>query len=354
MIAVLSAISHLSKRILNTIRYASGLVNSLRLKNFTEMAKLRGVSHDRVRRDLQKAAKEREEVRMVFQAGVQEEIQVTAGKGALILDFTVAIKEHAKKINAVVRQYAGSKTKTAKGIAIGVIAWTNLKELILPIDLITWNKGDRPKNQTLMERAVALAQRLGVATILADAFFATRHAFTCLEQTAIFAVMRFKSNTSVLVEGFGKFQLRHHPAFKFKRNERCVIRNVLWHGFHLRIIALKLFNEKSGWHIMFLVTNSPLEKAQEYAKFYQWRWKVEPLFRHVKQIRGLEDCQARSIEMQEAHFFACLFAYYLETINKPINASQRKIRQRFVPISRKKQNLKLKITRSMRYSYATA
>lgn len=352
MSQILTTISQLSNGILNTIRYASGLANSLRLKNFTAMSRLRGVSHDRVRRDLQKAAKERKEVLTVFQAGVQEEIRATAEKGALILDFTVAIKEHAKKIDAVVRQYAGSKT--ANGIAMGVIAWTNLKELILPVDLITWNKGDRPKNQTLMERAVVLAQRLGISTILADAFFATRHSFTCLEQAAIFAVMRFRSNISVFVEGFGKFQLRHHPAFKFKRNERCIIRNISWHGFRLRVIALKLFHKKSGWHVIFLVTNATMEKAQEYAAFYRHRWEIEPLFRYIKQVCGLEDCQARSIEMQESHFLACLFAYYSENINKPVKTPQKRKRKYFVPISRKKQKLKPRITRSMRYSYATA
>lgn len=51
---IISTISHVSNSIFNTISYASGLVNSLRRKNFTKMAEVRGVSHDRVRRDLKK------------------------------------------------------------------------------------------------------------------------------------------------------------------------------------------------------------------------------------------------------------------------------------------------------------
>lgn len=168
---ILSTISNVSNKILNTVSYASGLINSLRRKNFTEMGKARCISHDRVRRELKHAVKEKEELRMVLQSEAQKKIRETEGKGALILDFTVAIKRHAKKIDSVVKQYAGTAGfKTAKGICMGMIAWTNLKKLILPIDLITWKKGDRPKNQTLIERAIALAQRLDVSTILADSF----------------------------------------------------------------------------------------------------------------------------------------------------------------------------------------
>jgi hypothetical protein len=195
---ILSTISNVSNKILNTVSYASGLINSLRRKNFTEMGKARRVSHDRVRRELKNAVGEKEELRMILQSEAQKKIRETAGKGALILDFTVAIKRHAKNIGSVVKQYAGTAGfKTAKGICMGMIAWTNLKELILPIDLITWKKGDRPKNQTLIELAISLAQRLDIPTILADSFFATRHLFACLAQTSLFAVVRFKSNISV-------------------------------------------------------------------------------------------------------------------------------------------------------------
>jgi hypothetical protein len=255
----------------------------------------------------------------------------------------------------VVRQYAGSaKFKTAKGIAMGLIAWTNLKELTLPIDLITWNKGDRPKNQTLIELAISLAQRLGVLTILADSFFATRHLFACLAQTSLLAVMRFKSNISVFVEGYGKFQLRHHPAFKFDRNQRCIIRDIIWHGFSLRVIAIRFFNGKPGWHTIFLVTNASLEKACEYADFYKHRWKIEPVFRDFKQIRGLQDCQARSIKMQEAHFFSCLYAYFSENINKPTVPPKSKQRKPLVPMFCKYRRPKNSRRRSIRYSTATA
>lgn len=346
---ILSTISRVSNSIFNTVSYASGLLNSLRRKNFTKMAEARGVSHDQVRRELKRAVNEKEAVRMTLQNEAEKKIKVTAGGGALILDFTVAIKEHAKKIDSVVRQYAGSKT--AKGISMGLIAWTDLKELILPIDLITWKKGDRPKNQSLIELAISLAQRINVRTILADAFFATRHLFGCLQATGILVVTRFKSTISVSVEGFGKFQLRNHPAFRFDRNERCVIRTVEWHGFSLRIIALRLFNSKSGWNTIFLVTNASFEKACEYADFYKHRWKIEPLFRYVKQVCGLEDCQARNIKMQEAHFFACLYAYFSENINKPlVDKPKSKPRRDLVPMFCKYRKPAHARKRSIRYS----
>jgi hypothetical protein len=353
--AMISAISNTSKKIFNTASYASGLINSLRRKTFTAMGIARGVSHDEVRRDLVGATKEKDEVRMVLQSEAQKQIKATEGRGALILDFTVAIKRHAKKIESVVRQYAGSAGfKTAKGISLGMIAWTNLKELTLPIDLITWTKGDRPKNKILIELAISLAQRLDVSTLLADSFFATRHLFACLVQTSLFAVLRFKSNISVFVEGVGKFQLREHPAFKFSRNQRCIVREVMWHGFSLRVIAIKIFNTKSGWHVIFLVTNAPFEKACEFADLYKGRWKIEPVFRDFKQIRGLQDCQARSIKMQEAHFFACAYAFSMENINKASDATKSRPRKPFVPMFCKYRQIKKSRTRSIRCSAAVA
>lgn len=49
---------------------------------------------------------------MLLQNEAENKARKTAGGGSLVLDFTVAIKEHAKKIDSVVRQYAGSKTAT--------------------------------------------------------------------------------------------------------------------------------------------------------------------------------------------------------------------------------------------------
>lgn len=352
---ILSAFFDISNPLINTISYASGLINSLRRKNFTQMGKARGISHDRVRNELKKSIAEKEQVRAHLQSKAQKKIKDTPGGGALIFDFTVAIKQHTKKIESAVKQYTGSVlTKTAKGIAIGLIAWTNLEGLTLPVDLITWNKGDRPKNQTLIELAIKIAQHLGVNVILADAFFATQHLFFCLAQTSLLAVLRFRSSISVFVEGYGKFQLRDHPAFKFNRNQRCIIREIMWHGFSLRIIAIKVFDRKKGWSVIFLVTNASLEKACEYADFYKERWQIEPLFRDFKQTRGLQDCQARSIKMQEAHFFACLYSFLTEKINKPADTVQSKPRKHLVPMFCKYRQPQKRRARSIRSSRAGA
>jgi hypothetical protein len=350
---ILTIISSLGNRLVNTIRYVSGILDSLRKKTFTAMAKARGVSHDQVRRELLGAIKEIPELRAVLKQDVRIKVSKTPGGGALIVDTTRALKEHAHKIEGLTKEY-GSSCKEW-GITVAAFEWTDMAGRTLPVDLVIPSANPGFQFKTLLERAISLAQQLGVSKILADALFASIHAFTLLEKTKTLGVMRFHSNRVVNIEGFaGSFQLRHHPAFKFSRNERCIVREVSWNQLNLRVIALKLPHSTKKWRTLFLVTNASFERAKEFAAYYKFRWKIEPTFRTVKQSFGLSDSQARSIKMQEAHFFASFLAYRIQSQKEPQAPPIIKRSKRLIPISRKTRSLSPKRTRSQRMSPATA
>lgn len=329
---------------LNAFKYAEGLAMTKGRKTCTEIARSTDTKHDSVLRQLNGAVKERPQVREELRERVQRRIKETGCSGALIIDSTLVIKQHSRKIAGVSRQYAGSQrsAKTAPGISVTATSWTDLQGGMLePVDLFIWQKGEKPKEQTAITHGIMLAQLLGISTMLLDASFATKGAFTELQPTSIFVVMRFHCNRSVYVEGFGKSQLRHHPAFQFERNQRAIVRTVVWHNLTLQVIALKVFNaKKNDWFTLFLVTNAPLEKAREYAAFYKHRWKTEPFFRTSKQTYGLEHCQARRIEQQEAHFLSVLLAYSNSVRNKPAPAEEKSKPRAFIPMLRNKSRMK--------------
>jgi hypothetical protein len=342
MQSILASICHVGNSLINSNIYVEGLLKTKSTKTMSEIARSLGKDHDAIRRCLKKMVQERDEMRAELRDRVIQRIKNTPGRGAIIGDSTVAIKRYAQKIEGAMYQYAG--TENAVGISVTAFLWTDMSDADPePIDLFVWEKGDDPKTQTAIERAIVLAQGLDIKLLLMDAAFATKHAFKLLQETHLLGVMRFHCNRKVFVEGFGEYQLQDHPAFEFKRNRRVIVREILWHGMRLCCIATKRFERRQRkWTIRFLATNAPLQKALEYAQFYRHRWKIEPFFRTAKQKYGLQDCQARSLAMQEAHFLAVFLAYSNTLRISPQKPIHSQSRRKYIRIPRKKVKLKMR------------
>ena len=307
-------------------RYAEGLIKAGGRKTCTELARNIGISHDKIQRDLDNSSAHLDEIRALLISSVINEKE----QGFLIGDSTLLIKEYAHKIEGVSYQHDGSKDQIVLGIGLSAIVWTDFKT-IHPVDLFTWQKGDRSKIATSTDRLIIAAQKTNALGVLADAAFASIDALKKYNQSCVSYVMRFHANRVVTVPGFANATpVKKHPAFKFSRNRRCIIRTVIWHGLKLRVIALKFKNKNGDWKRMFLVTNMSRYDAQQIAKIYKHRWKIETFFRTCKQKFGLGDCQARSIKKQEAHCLNVFLAYskYMnekrESENQSINRSDGK------------------------------
>lgn len=289
----------------NAIRYAAGLVLTAGKKVCTGLAVSTKRSHDAVQRDLNAIASNPEQIEALLMANILKKNREKAGY--LLLDNSLLIKEHSKKIEGVSYQHSGSEEKP--GIGISVIVWTDLKATE-PIALDLWKKGDKSKVASANDLAISLAQRINAEGVLADAYFATIEGIRSYNEAHVPFVMRFHSNRSVTVPGFdGKAQVKKHEAFKFKKNKRMIVRQVVWHDMKLCVIALKIKKKNNNWSYIFLVTNMPIEKAYQAAELYRHRWKIEVFFRTCKQRFGLGDCQARSLEKQKAHCLSVFLAY---------------------------------------------
>jgi hypothetical protein len=289
----------------NAIRYAAGLILTIGKKVCTNLAASTMESHDSVQRDLNAVARNPEEIEALLLSNIIKKNR--AKSGYLLLDNSVLIKEHSKKIEGVSYQHTGSKEKP--GIGITALVWTDLT-ITEPVALTTWQKGDKSKVKSANHLAISLAQKINAKGVLADAYFATIEGIGSYNQAHVPFVMRFHSNRVVSIPGFdGIAQVKKHPAFKFKKNTRVIVRKVVWHSMELCVIALKVKRKFNDWSYIFLVTNMSLNHAQEAAKLYRHRWKIEVFFRTCKQRFGLGDCQARSLRQQKAHCLSVFLAY---------------------------------------------
>ena len=289
----------------NAMRYSTGLLLAKGKKLCTELAQVLGKKHDTLWRDLERIARNPQQVEAELLSNVIEKNKQK--QGCLLIDNSVLVKEFARQMEGISRQHCGSQQKP--GIGITAFAWTDYK-IVEPITVNMWKKGDKSKVVTATDIALSLAQRINVKAVLADGLFASRETIKKYLEAHVYFVMRFPSNRVVSVPGFeGAVSLKNHVAFKFKKNQRCIVREVVWHGLIFHVTALKIKHAKKGWFTLFLVTNMPFEQARQAAGFYHHRWKIEVFFRTCKQRFGLDQCQARSLNQQKAHCLSVFLAY---------------------------------------------
>ncbi len=285
--------------------YAAGILLTNGKKTCTELARATSKSHDAVLRELNLISNNPEEVRSALISAA-----TTANKknpGYLIMDGTLLIKEHAKKIEGVSLQHSGSTVKP--GIGLMATVWTDLKQVIA-VDAFTWKRGDQSKIVTGAHNIISLSQKIGTLGVIADGAFASRYALKLYIESHVPCLMRFHANRVVDVAGFDQpMQLKNHPAFKMKKNKRFIIKRIKWHDIDLYVVAIKIKHPRKGWIRIFLVTTMNLKSARAIAKLYTHRWKIEVFIRINKQTFGLGDCLSRSLKKQEAHCLSVFLAY---------------------------------------------
>jgi hypothetical protein len=289
-------------------RYAYGLTLPNKKRTCSDLARSMHIGHDSIQRDLNKVAECPEEARSYLSQHAIEQLSQLLHR-YLAMDNTLLIKEYAEKIEGVSLQHSGSDHKLQSGINVTCFILTD-GEKIIPLDGFTWRKGDRSKVAQATDLAIQLAQQFNVEAVLADGAYASTEALQRFQIVGVHCVMRFHANRVISAPGFdGEYPVKEHPAFHFKKNKRCIVRDVIWRGLSLRVIALKIPRKYQQYRIIYLVTTAPFEHAHQYARIYKIRWKIEVFFRTTKQKFGLGDCQARTLRQQIAHCLTVFIAY---------------------------------------------
>ncbi len=168
-----------------------------------------------------------------------------------------------------------------------VIAWSNGK-ITIPIGFEWWISKEYIEKENYRKK-IEIAQGLILKYkdlilhdyMLFDGLYSSISMLNFLETNKIKYIIRMPKNRKVESSDGICEQLKNHPSFKFKKNQKYKTVKVEFYGVKYYITVQKLKDKNGKVKIVFLVSNMKL-KAKSYVKAYKMRWNIEKMFRTLK------------------------------------------------------------------------
>jgi len=165
--------------------------------------------------------------------------------------------------------------------------------------------------QEMLTSAVA-DKGLAFTHVLMDSWYATKDLMLFIESLGKFYYCPLKANRLVDDSG-GKEAFRHVDSLAWSEQERA-------HGKVIKIKSfpknhkVKLFRVEATNRTEWVVTNDPgQDSTQGTQDACALRWKIEQFHRELKQLTGVEACQARISRIQRNHI-ACAVLVWIRLI----------------------------------------
>lgn len=211
------------------------------------------------------------------------------GQGRLILDDTTnpkyGLKQWARKLKIV------GTSGYEHGYKILLFLW-ECGGYRVPLGFALWHKETQSVNALALKGLSLLRNRfeLKPEAILADGAFSTDKMLKLLEGYGWACVMRFKSNRKLGNQRVEKTIARGYgDTFGELKNG----------------VKVKVFRRKSR----FFVCNRMTWDMAKAVNLYKLRWRVEEVFRALKQTVCLKGCQQHSMQAQALYLLLCLILF---------------------------------------------
>jgi hypothetical protein len=296
------------------LKYPTSLLLSMPgRKNFESLAREIGTSGDSISRLVEH-----------YSATTQDLITIVKkvfGRKRLylIIDDTLIMKIYSKLIPGTCDNYNSSDHKSYRSLCT-VVALITDGETVIPIDKELWiskefGTGAYATKWQLAQRLLSrLRNELTFYMLLADGLYAVYAFLNWLTSQDIKFEMRFHSNRVIDDHGFS-CQIKKSPKFVMsgKRPMRTI--RAKWYGTSFYFTALRRVAKTGKITIIYQISNYKAS-AREHTQAYRYRWNIEKFFRTAKQKLGLNDCQARRIELQENHILNVFFIYALLQVER--------------------------------------
>lgn len=268
------------------LSYSKALLQAPWRFTLVYLSSLSTTSHDFLTRGLQKKYSWKQLLEIFLNNKVRAE-------GYLIIDETDIDKSFAEKIAGLSWIFSHRKNKYIYGYHVVVIAWTNEK-LTIPL---AWKIYRKDSGKTKIDLAMELI---------------TYCLFTLKIQPKAWLFDSFYASEKIL-----KFLINHQQVFhaqlpKNRTLDHIALKEInssrpYWTkgGVIKGSIKVQVVRNRRKYY----VTNEIGKDRKEQLKTYKIRWKIEEIFRFVKQELGFERCQTRSIQGQNNHFGICFLLY---------------------------------------------
>lgn len=162
----------------------------------------------------------------------------------------------------------------------------------IPIGFALWHQESKPLNELVLIGLNLLRRRFKIKpqAVVADAAFCTDKLLKRLEGYNWPCVMRFKSNRKLGITRVDKLIARGYGS------EQGRLKNG---------VKVKVFRRKKR----FFVCNRMTWTMQDAVRLYTKRWKIEEVFRVLKQCLQLKGCQQHSMQAQTIYITVCLMLF---------------------------------------------
>jgi SRSO17 transposase len=233
-------------------------------------------------------------------------------EGFLVFDDTVLNKEHSKKIEGVLKQYSGNEGRIIKGIGLVTCVYIEPgTNQFWVIDCRIFNPEEDGKSKLdhvkdMLDDAIQ-KKELPFKYVLMDTWYATQKMMSWIDDQGKIFYCPIKKNRQIKLEGAENF---------ISVNDYEWSQGALSSGIYVQLKddkkkVLRLFKvEASTSKTNFVVTNSPHQQSTEHAtNISAQRWKIEQAHRELKQLTGIEKCQARSGNAQKNHIICSILAW---------------------------------------------
>jgi len=313
------------------LKYSLGLILTKGKKSCPKMATTLSICHDLIYRFLLKSSS----FLPMFPPIMVSIVKGHATKnnpGYLIIDETFFSKQFASLLEGVFSMFNAAMSRQERGLMLVVMTWNN-GIVTIPIafkwmfhkDLV--GKNYKTKSELAKDLLLEYKDKIPFDYFLADGHYSTIYLMSFLIEQNIRFVAKFAVNR-VIMANEEKNQLRDHSRLKLLRNSRSRSTKAFFNGMELYVSAHKRKKRNGEFAFTYIVSNICLQ-SKEYLQRYERRWKIEMMFRTMKQSLGLQHCQARSLMRQGAHIYAIFFSYSFlqnEKVNHNLKNSEQAIK----------------------------
>ena len=228
----------------------------------------------------------------------------------LIVDDSVQDKRYSRKIEVVKNQYSGAEHGLVNGIGIVNLVHSD-GTTFAPIDYRVYApmQDGKTKNEHFREMVIAAKtdKNIKAQTVLFDSWYASVDNLKLIARMGMKFVSTLKENRLISLTKEGGYIHLQEIEWTDERQEYGVEIKLQEVPFHVQLFKLVAPDGDIDW----VITNCPEKiSADRVQKENTVRWDIETMHRELKQLTGLEKCQARKTRSQRNHISYCYQAWF--------------------------------------------
>jgi hypothetical protein len=266
---------------------------------------LEGVSHDSVSDYL---VREKATARQVWE--LAKEIVKDDAKSYLIVDDSVQDKRYSREIELVKNQYSGAEHGLVNGIGIVNLVHSDGIDFA-PIDyrLYAPMQDGKTKNDHFQDMLIAAKMDKGILAnmVLFDSWYASVKNIKLIHRMGMQFITTLKENRLVSLSKEGGYIHLQEIEWTEEQKQYGITIKLQEVPFHVQLFKLVAQDGNIDW----VITNCPEKISIDLVqKENKVRWNIETMHRELKQLTGIEKCQARKSRSQRNHISYCYQAWF--------------------------------------------